>query len=192
MKSCPKCGRYTLDFDEYFGRFRCYNADCCWMPTTAGERHLRLMQARKSPVDVMRLPLDELGLTIDVAYDSINDVLLFDLQKDELAFEFPDEDVRIVWRIGRQSGDVVGIVVLGPREFGVSEIELNIAANLGRVADSIRHHCSTLPNGRPTRLAVENVAVTLRTQGELDSTGAQLPKALQKAVHKFSDQYLTA
>jgi len=28
MRKCPKCNKWTLEFDDYFGRYRCFNPDC--------------------------------------------------------------------------------------------------------------------------------------------------------------------
>jgi len=75
MKQCPQCRQWTLDFDEYFGRFRCFNPECEWIPASKTEREMRLLECRKYPIEVCQRELPELGLKLEVKYDSINDVL---------------------------------------------------------------------------------------------------------------------
>lgn len=32
-KPCPKCGNRTMEYDNYFDRYRCMFVDCLWIET---------------------------------------------------------------------------------------------------------------------------------------------------------------
>lgn len=78
MKQCPMCQKWTLDYDTYFGRYRCFNPDCEWMPSSSAEREIKLLESYQEPIIVDRGEVPELGLSITVTYDKVNDVLDFD------------------------------------------------------------------------------------------------------------------
>jgi hypothetical protein len=108
MKRCPKCNKWTLEFDNYFGRFRCFNPDCNWMPKSSAERKIRLLESHQEPTPVTVETIPELGLTAAVAYDKLNDVLGFDFKPGESTFDLPEPDGRIVWKVAYKTGDLVG------------------------------------------------------------------------------------
>jgi len=74
MRQCPECHKWTMDFDEYFGRFRCLALDCGWMPPSTTEREIRLLQSRKQPTKLESVTIRELDLTLTPSYDAENDV----------------------------------------------------------------------------------------------------------------------
>lgn len=191
MRKCPQCSQWSLDFDEYFGRFRCFNANCMWMQTAAVERRLRLLQAKEHPVQLGSYTIPELQLTVSAAYDKVNDALVFDFGSSEPSFEFPDNDVRILWSIGRQTGRILGFVVLNAKAFGISAVEMDIAARMDSLDSGMRRNPVALEQGRPTRLSVENIAVTLRTESHTALSKEGLA-ALSEAVRKLTSNCLSA
>lgn len=191
MRQCPKCNQWTMDFDEYFGRFRCFNAKCSWMPSTAAERHLRLMQENKSPKVIEAIEIPTLQLTLQVFYDETNDTLIFTFNNDQPSFEFPSDDVRVLWNIGRYTGEVLGFVILGAKSFGVKEIELDIVAKREKVSESIKSNLRTLGQGKATKLAIDNVAVKLKTDTKLQKTDIDLTSKLNTIMERFSAEYIS-
>ncbi len=186
MRKCPDCGHWTLDFDEYFGRFRCFGPKCGWMPASSAEREIRLLREHRQPrtVDVVRIP--ELGLTMNCAYDSESDVLLFDFGLEEPTFDLPESDGRMIWLIGRESGSAAGFTLLNARKWGVSEIQINIAARKRDIETRLRRFPGAVMSGRPTRVLIENVAVTARSKEEAPQISEpQIRDAFQEALAKF-------
>jgi len=166
MKKCPKCNNWTLDFDEYFNRYRCYRNDCSWMPASVSERQLRLLQACKDPENLGQIIIDDLDLSIDLFYDEVNDTLSFcfnNTNNPESFFEFPDEDPRILWSISRVTGEIIGFVIVNAKEFRVSAIQINIAITAKKelLSRAIQNNSQFLTRTKPTKLAIDRVAVSL-------------------------------
>ena len=111
-----------MDFDEYFGRFRCLASDCAWMPPSTTEREIRLLQSRKQPKRLESVNIPELDLTLTPSYDAENDVISIDFGLDEPTIDLPEPDGKMIWRIGQQSDRVAGFAIVGARGRALSVI----------------------------------------------------------------------
>ena len=184
MKQCPKCKKWTLEFDDYFGRFRCFNPDCEWMPSSSTERQIRLLDSHQEPeiIDISRIP--ELNLPVVVTYDSLNDVLGFDFGMRESTFDLPQPDGRIVWKVSHRTGDVVGFEILEARKLGVSEVRVNIAARKEDIEKYLKKLLPTFLTGRPSRMLITGVAV------RVESEEPQSPcPTFKEAVERFESAF---
>lgn len=179
MKQCPKCNQCSVDFDEYFGRFRCFNADCKWMPPSYAERTLRLLENSKCPKEVARLDLDAIGITMTVLYDDVNDILTFDFNTGEPSFDYPSDDARVSWNVGRHTGQLCGIGVCGAKEFGVSEVYMDIVARV--VAAKGGSGCLMPIAGRPNKTTIENIRITLRSNRPTPEMQKVISPAVEQA-----------
>ena len=161
MRQCPKCRRWTLDFDGYFSRFRCLNPDCRWMPPSTTEREIRLLRSERQPIRLDSLEIPALGLTLTPSYDPENDALSIDFGLDEPTVDLPDPDGRMTWRVCRHSDTVAGFTIVGLRELGVSGIAIEfIVQRKEHIERRLRRIPGTLSKGRATRDLVEQVVVT--------------------------------
>ncbi|HUW30320.1 MAG TPA: hypothetical protein VM223_01775 [Planctomycetota bacterium] len=161
MRKCPACNRYTLDFDEYFGRFRCFNADCRWMPPSSTERELRLIETRKEPRLLFKKKMPRLGLTMSSYYDSVNDALVFDFGQDEPSFDLPESDGRIIWKVGSSTGSVTGFAVIGMVKIGVIAVTVDLDVRKECIEESVRSFSG--PPRRATRILIDRIAVATKT-----------------------------
>ncbi|MHB9025643.1 MAG: hypothetical protein ACYC7E_15980 [Armatimonadota bacterium] len=190
MRQCPSCKNWTLDFDDYFGRFRCFNPQCSWMATSATERQIRVLRAYQQLQVLESTTIPELGLTITASYDEINDALLFDFNMGEPSFEYPEEDGRILWSVSRITGEVTGFTILGARKFGISQIRLDIETSKESIERSIRNLPNTLEVGRPTKVLIESISITMRPGvQEHSQKERRLTSACNKALDKFQQGY---
>ena len=187
MKKCPMCEKWTLDYDMHFGRYRCFNPDCEWMPSSSSEREIKLIESYQELHVVDRQEAPELGLTITVTYDSVNDVLDFDFGSDEATFELPEPDGRIIWRIAHRSGDAVGFGILEAKQLGVSQVQVNIAARKENIERNLKRFPEAFSSGRPTRMLITSVALSLESEKSPVSSSA-----FRKAAEKFQDKFCKA
>ena len=135
MRQCPACGNWTLDYDEYFGRFRCFDPDCGWTPFSSAEQEIRRLQTGGQLEELCVEKIEDLGLTFRASYDSLNDALVFDFGLHEPTFDFPEGDGRMIWRIGHHTGSVAGFSILGARKFGVAEVRVDVPDGERRQVD---------------------------------------------------------
>src|SRR4030042_4951461 len=119
MRKCPKCNKWTLEFDDYFGRYRCFNPDCEWMPPSAAEREIRILKERKEPQIVYSEHIPELGTNVVVKYDSVNDTLSFDFGQEDMTFDLPESDGRMIWKVARSNNTIVGFEIIEAKHFGI-------------------------------------------------------------------------
>ncbi len=162
MNKCPICKEWTLVFDEYFGRVRCFNPECSWMPASGAEREIKLANSYQRPQEISSISLEELGLTLKVAYDCINDSLLFDFRLGEPTFELPEPDGIMVWKIGRETGSVAGFIVLEVKKLGISNIRVDIAARAAKkdaIEFGVKKSPQIMSSKRTSRLLIESVTV---------------------------------
>ena len=186
MRECPKCRKWTLDFDEYFGRFRCLDPECGWMPPSAAEREIRLLQSRREPIEFEPLHIPELELTLTPSYDSENDAFSVDFGLRDPAFDLPEPDGKMIWRIDQRSGAVAGFTIVGVREIGISEIGVELIArrkeDIERRLRSIPH---VLSKGRATKALIEQVIVTAVTEEDLvPASSPEIEGAWKELVSK--------
>jgi len=184
MKQCPMCQKWTLDYDTYFGRYRCFNSDCEWMPSSSAEREIKLLESYQEPIIVDRGEVPELGLSITVTYDKVNDVLDFDFGLGEATFDLPEPDGRLIWKIAHRTRTAVGFAILEAKELGVSEVQVNIAARKENIEQNLKTVPEAFSSGRPTRMLITSVAITA------ESEQAQAPSsAFQQAIEKFESKF---
>ena len=192
MRQCPKCRRWTLDFDGYFSRFRCLNPDCRWMPPSTTEREIRLLHSERQPIRLDPVEIPELGRTLTPSYDPENDALSVDFGLDELTVDLPDPDGRMTWRIGRHSDMIAGFTIVGMRELGISGITIEfIVRRKGDIERRLRRIPGILSKGRATRDLVEQVVVTAASdEGTPPSPNPEVESAWKQVVNRV--QQLTA
>ncbi len=161
MRQCPKCGKWSLDFDGYFGRFRCLDSECTWMPPSTAERKMRLWQRHEEPTRLAPLEFRELGLTLTPFYDKEADVLSVDFGLDEPTFDLPESDAQMIWQIGRESDQVAGFAIVGVKEGAISKITIQfIVSRKEDIERRLQRSSSFLSRGRATRALIEEVIVT--------------------------------
>lgn len=180
MKKCPNCKQWTLEFDDYFGRYRCFNTDCEWMPLSAVEREIRLIEERKEPENVTSEYIPELGTTVFVKYDSVNDALSFNFGIEDMTFDLPESDGRMVWKIARSNNMIVGFEIIEAKHFGISEVRVNIVARKEDIEQNLQRIKGAFSSGRPTRLLITSVAVKKEADEPELKNGL-----LKKAVDEF-------
>lgn len=159
MKKCPACGKWTLDFSEYFGRFRCLSPECAWMPASSAEREISLLRSQLGPQPIGSKRIVELGLTLTSFYDPENDALVFDFGLNEPTFDLPDDDGRIVWKMARHRGSVAGFSIFRAKEFAVSKVTVNIAARKETLEEALKRFPGAAASGRATRILINQVQV---------------------------------
>lgn len=192
MKQCPACKNWTLDFDDYFSRFRCFNPDCAWMASSSMERQIRILRTSSHPKVINRVNVSELNMTITTSYDEVNDALVFDFCKCEPSFDFPESDGRLLWGIGRVTGEVTGFTILGARKFGVSEICLDLATQKEIIERNIKNQPNSLGNGRPTKVLVNSVTVTRHTEASSTANANHdMANAVRHAIDDFKREFVS-
>ncbi|HUT52412.1 MAG TPA: hypothetical protein VM658_03375 [bacterium] len=157
MRKCPKCQQMTLDFDEYFERFRCHNLSCGWMPPSTTTREINRLCAYEQPCPIKKYSIEELGIVISASYDHVNDALIFDFGLGEASFDMPEGDGRIIWRISHQSRSVTGLIILDVMK--IDKITINILAKIQGIENVIKSLPKAFLHGRPTRVLIEKVEI---------------------------------
>ena len=184
MRPCPRCKQWTLDFDDYFGRYRCFNPDCEWMPMSTAEREIRLLKEHKEPDIVSVEQIPELGVTVTVSYDSISDVLAFDFDGNKSAFRLPEPDGRFVWKIAKDSNTVVGFEILEAKKLGVSEVQVNIIARKKDIEQNLKKVPEAFFSGKPTTMLISSVAIMAKQEEPIPP----LP-VVKEVIEKFNADY---
>ena len=159
MRQCPECGRWTLEFDDYFGRFRCLNPECGWMVPSSVERRMRRLRSGTELQKFEEQYIQELDITLSASYDEENDALVFDFGLGERTVDLPEPDGRMVWQIGIETDSVAGFCLLGAKRFGVSGVKVNIAAKKEEIERTVRTFPSFKYSGRISRVLIEQVFV---------------------------------
>ena len=176
MKKCPECKQWSLEYDAYFGRYRCFS--CEWMAPSSAEREIRLLKEYQAPTPVYRQEIPDLKLTLEAAYDSVNDALLFDFGIKEPTYDLPEPNGRLIWKIAYLSDELAGFAILGAKHFGVSEVEIDIKARKENIEKILRKLPDAFNAGRPTRNLIERVELTVKSIQPENST-PQLKNALE-------------
>lgn len=191
MRRCPSCGKWALDFDDYFGRFRCYDPECGWMPSSSAERRIRLLRSHSQPRLIATTKISELGTSLIASYDEENDALLFDLGEPEPTFDLPEGNGQIVWRIRRNAGDVVGFSILCAKRFGVSKVRIDLGTRKQDIEESLMRLPHVVASGRITKLVIESVAVTSEKEPAGDETPqGEITNAFNDALRKFQTEFV--
>lgn len=190
MRKCPSCQKWTLDFDDYFGRYRCFNPDCAWMPPSSTEREIRLLRTRKEPTFITQQSIEEFDLTFSTSYDSENDALVFDFGLNEPTFDLPEPDGRMIWRIGRHSDSVAGFCILGAKEFGMSGVDVDVVARKEDIERSLKSIGGSRCCGMATRVLIDKVSVSAREKGRSVSN-SRASEAMRKTITQFASSQAT-
>lgn len=180
-----------MDFDQYFGRFRCFNPDCGWMATSSTEREIRLLRSQKKPQRLGQKHIEELDITLTCDYDSENDAIVADFGLNEPAFDLPEEDGIMIWKISHRTGSVTGFIILGAKEFHVSEVSVDVAVRKESIERGIKCVAGAISGGRATKFLVEKVLVeTHRETQEVPRFASEMKDAFNRALNTFSTRYL--
>ncbi len=160
MSKCPACDKYTLDFDEYFGRFRCFDPHCNWMPSSTTEMELKRLDASEEPVELHGDELDSLQPRVAAYYDPVNDAIVVDFGRGESSFDLPDPDGYMIWKVGHDSGSVNGFVLVGAKKLGIYEIQVDIAARKQAIEQKTKALPEVLRSRYAIRTLIDSVSVT--------------------------------
>jgi len=191
MRQCPDCQKWTLDYDDYFGRFRCFNPECGWMPASSTEREIQLLKQHEKPQLLSRIEIDDPGLAFTAFYDSVNDALLFDFGLDEQSFDVPEGDGVMIWKVGQKTGSVSGFTILGAQKFAPSKIQVDIDARKENVERAVRAVSHPVASGRATRVLIEKVSVTAHPKGhKAPHSRAAVGAAFKNALKEFEARFL--
>jgi len=185
MKRCPKCKKWTLGYDEYFGRFHCSDSNCGWMPRSTAERQLFLLRERKQPKQLPIESIPDLDLAITPSYDELNDAFSVDFSVDEPTIDLPEPDGRMIWKIGSLTDTVTGFTIVGMREFGVSEINIAVSAKKYLIESWIRGTPNAVASGCPTKTLIDKIFVAARSKIPLEVKCQQLDDALLRAFEEY-------
>ena len=179
MRQCPKCQKWTMEFDEYFRRFRCLEPDCGWMLPSSAEREIRSLQSYAQPTKFDPVCVPGLGLVLTPSYDPTSDSLSVDFGLDEPTFDLPEPDGMMIWRIGRQSKTVAGFTIARAIEGAISQVTVQFIT--GRKQD-IERGLRAIPftggRNQVTRDLIDQVVVTAAARerpavvGDLESESA--------------------
>ena len=180
-----------MDFDEYFGRFRCFDPDCGWMATSSVEREIQLLRSHRQPERLVEKRIEELNITLTCDYDLKNDAIVVNFGLNEPTFELPEGDGRMFWKIGHVTGSVAGFTILGAEEIGISEIKVDVAARKQTIERNLRGIPGAIAAVRATKILIEKVLVEARTEKhETPKFAPQMRDAFQEALNIFSTTYL--
>ncbi|MEN6450076.1 MAG: hypothetical protein ABFC96_06270 [Thermoguttaceae bacterium] len=160
MRRCPACGNWTLDFDDYFGRFRCYDGACGWMPASTAERELNFLRHRTHPTALAAVTIPELQIIVTPTYDPDSDALSVDFGLDEPTFDLPEPDGRMIWKVSHSTDQVAGFTILGVKKLGFSQLNIDFIARKDTIERGLRLAPGLLSSGRVTRDAIEHIVVT--------------------------------
>ncbi len=190
MRKCPKCQNWTLDFDEYFGRFRCYDAECGWMPPSTAEREIRLLRNHEQPtkIELESKEIPELGMKLTPYYDIENDALSFDFGSEEPTIDLPDPDGRMIWKIGRNSENVTGFTIIGAKKWSISHIGIQfIIRRKNDIERGLRRIPITLIGGRATKDLIEAVIVMAVTEDAHSGTNVEDDQFFKEVESKLEE-----
>jgi len=188
MRRCPVCKQWTLDFDDYFGRYRCFNPACEWMPMSPAGREIRRLESYEQPRFLSKERVPELGITITVTYDSTNDILAFGFGTGEPSFDLPEPDGRLVWKVAPRTNTVVGFEILEAKKLGVSEVRVNIETRKEDIERNLRKFPGGFSSGRPTRPLITSVAVAAASE-EAEQPTPAFEEAIKKFQAEFCEQH---
>ena len=181
MKKCPACSKYTMDFDSYFGRFRCFNPECHWMAPTSTERQLKLIECKDQPMKLKELFLQELGCTLVSTYEPVNDALVFDFGRDEPSFDVPEPNGIMIWRIGHRSRTVTGFVIVGIRKLGIHRVELDIQLRARHLGQRVKELFAQAQSQRP-QMMVGRIDASSMIRPERNTKNDLLTAAVEDAI----------
>ena len=193
MKKCPACEKWTLEFDDYFGRFRCFHPDCGWMAISSTDREIRRLREHQQLIRVEQIHIEEMNLDLTLDYDVLNDALVFNFGLNEPAFDLPDGDGRMIWQISHTTGSVAGFVILDAKKSDVSQINVyfDIASKKNDVEDRLKRFPDAIATGRASRVLIEKVAVMAHIkEPSYQSSHSAYIEAFKEVYSKFKETFL--
>ena len=177
-----------MDFDDYFGRFRCLSSDCGWMLPSTTELELRMLQSGKQPKRLDSVSIPKLNLTITPYYDAESDVISFDFGLNEPTIDLPEPDGRMIWRIGRHSDQVAGFSIVGAKEGALAGVGIQFIRRRKEAIESKLPKFLAFARGRVTKDVVDEVIViALAEKPEVVEDDTQEGKAWRDMVGKLSE-----
>jgi hypothetical protein len=186
MRKCPKCHQWSMDFDDYFGRFRCLNWDCGWMAPSTTELELRVLKNRRKPQELESVHIPDLKLTLTPFYDADNDVMSIDFGLDEPTIDLPEPDGRMIWRIGRHSDRVAGFAIVGIKEGALSGIGIQFIRRRKQDIESKLPKYFAFARGRVTKDIIDEVIVTtIADKPQVAAADTQEEKAWSEMIGKL-------
>jgi hypothetical protein len=191
MRQCPECRKSSLEFDPYFGRYRCFS--CGWMASSSTEREIRLLEENSHPEELFKGKIPSSDLVFTAAYDKLNDALLFDFGIKEPTYDLPEPDGRVIWKAGALSDMMAGVVILKAKELGISQVRIKIGISARKKAfeDIIRSTPGGFAAGRATRSLmdkIERVELHVKTMQPNDQDD---DKPFSEAFEKFEERFAT-
>lgn len=193
MKKCPECNKYSLDFDDYFGRYRCFNPKCRWMTDSSTDRAIKLSEQNKKPLPLDKIFIEELNMQIAAFYDTVNDALIFDFGLNEVTLELPEGNGRMIWLIGKNTRSVTGFVLLGAKKWGVKDIHIIISGKKEIIERKIQEFGLSSISAYIPRILIEKVAVAVKESYSKSQQSSHISKSIDVAVYqalqKFQREY---
>jgi len=197
MRKCPKCRKCTMDFDDYFGRFRCFDPNCGWMPPSTAEREIRLLRSHTQPTRLEPFVLPGLGFELTPSYDPASDAFSVDFGLNEATMDLPEPDGIMIWRIGRRSNAVAGFTICRAKEGAISQISVQFIV---RRKEDIEQGLRRIPGIGAKRFAtrdlIDEVVVTAVAEdravpaesGEVERAWRQIVDRLQELSPALAPQ----
>jgi len=192
MKKCPRCEKYTLEFDTYFGRFRCFNADCHWMAVSTTEMALNRLGSAKATIPLVSQRIDPPGFDLTSYYDPVNDAIVVDFGREEPSSDLPEPDGYMIWKVGHHSESVTGFVLTGVNELKIREIQVDLDARKETIESSIKRLPEVFRSGRPTRVLIDRIEVTatMDESPEKACSKNRIGAALDETLSRFREKCL--
>jgi len=81
-----------------------------------------------------------------------------------MTFDLPESYGRMIWKVSRNNNTIVGFDILEAKQFGISEVRVDIAARKEDIKRNLQRIRGAFSSGRPTRLLITSVAVKRETE----------------------------
>ena len=187
MNQCPECHEWSLDYDSYFGRYRCFNPECEWMAPSSVEREIRILKYHQKPKEFFKKQIPDLGLNVTAAYDETNDALLFDFGIKEPTYDLPEPNGCVIWKIAHLSEMAAGVVILGAKKFAVSGVMINIKAHKEEIEEILKKTPHAFSAGRPTRILIDQVELRINSEEPLPQQYCFINEVIANFKEMFVD-----
>jgi len=126
-------------------------------------------------------------MTLTPSYDPENDALSVDFGSEEAAFDLPEPDGRLIWRIGRRSDTVVGFTILGVREGAISKVAIEFIVKRKQDIDrELRRIPGIGAIGRATRDLIDQVVVTAVSDVPTEERHPEIESAWMDVVNEVN------